>query len=218
MRINLSTTTMKKLLLLFAAMSAAISSSFAADATPASATTPGKTETAVFGGGCFWCTEAQYEMLKGVKSVVSGYANGITENPTYKEVCAGDTKHNEVIQIEYDPSVVTYKELVDFFWIAHNPTTLNRQGNDVGDQYRSGIYYTSDTQKQIAEASMKEAQKDWDQPIVTEIVPLKKFYTAEDYHQDYFEKNPYQGYCQAVVSPKVSKFREKLKKEGKLKD
>ena len=207
---------MKTFLSLLAAMSTALTPAIAAD--PAPATPAGKTELAVLGGGCFWCTEAQYEMLKGVKSVVSGYCNGIKENPTYKEVCAGDTKHNEVIQIEFDPTVISYKEIVDYFWIAHDPTTLNRQGNDVGDQYRSGIYYLNEEQKKIAEESMKAAQKDWDQPIVTEIVPLKKFYVAEDYHQDYFVNNPGQGYCRAVVSPKVSKFRAKLAKEGKFKE
>lgn len=212
---------MKTFLALFAAMSTALSSALAADPAPAAAATAtpsGKTEIAVLGGGCFWCTEAQYEMLKGVKTVVSGYANGITENPTYKEVCAGDTKHNEVIQIEFDPAVISYKDILDYFWIAHDPTTLNRQGNDVGDQYRSGVYYINDKQKKIAEESMKAAQKDWDQPIVTEIVPLKKFYQAEDYHQDYFANNPGQGYCRAVVSPKVAKFRQKLLKEGKIKE
>jgi peptide-methionine (S)-S-oxide reductase len=203
---------MKIFLALLAIMSSAFSTVSAAEPTPT-----GKTEFAVVGGGCFWCTEAQYEMLKGVKAVVSGYANGTKENPTYKEVCTGTTGHNEVIQIEYDPSVVTYKELLEFFWVAHDPTTLNRQGNDVGDQYRSGIYYTSEEQKKIAEESMKAAQKDWGDPIVTEIVPLKKFYPAEDYHQDYFEKNPTAGYCRAVVSPKVAKFRQKLIKEGKIK-
>ncbi|MBB5036670.1 peptide-methionine (S)-S-oxide reductase MsrA [Prosthecobacter dejongeii] len=207
---------MKTFLSLLAAMSTALTPAIAAD--PAPATPAGKTELAVLGGGCFWCTEAQYEMLKGVKTVVSGYCNGITENPTYKEVCAGDTQHNEVIQIEFDPTVISYKEIVDYFWIAHDPTTLNRQGNDVGDQYRSGIYYLNEEQKKIAQESMKAAQKDWDQPIVTEIVPLKKFYVAEDYHQDYFANNPSQGYCRAVVSPKVSKFRAKLAKEGKFKE
>ncbi len=207
---------MKTFLSLLAAMSTALTPAIAAD--PAPATPAGKTELAVLGGGCFWCTEAQYEMLKGVKTVVSGYCNGSKENPTYKEVCGGDTGHNEVIQIEFDPAVISYKEIVDYFWIAHDPTTLNRQGNDVGDQYRSGIYYLNEEQKKIAEESMKTAQKDWDQPIVTEIVPLKKFYVAEDYHQDYFVNNPGQGYCRAVVSPKVSKFRAKLAKEGKFKE
>ncbi|TDU66142.1 peptide-methionine (S)-S-oxide reductase [Prosthecobacter fusiformis] len=205
---------MKLFISLLAAMSTALSPAIAADPAPSS----GKTELAVLGGGCFWCTEAQYEMLKGVKTVVSGYCNGSKENPTYKEVCTGDTGHNEVIQIEFDPTIITYKEILDYFWIAHDPTTLNRQGNDVGDQYRSGIYYMNDEQKKIAEESMKAAQKDWDQPIVTEIVPLKKFYIAEDYHQDYFVNNPNQGYCRAVVSPKVSKFRAKLAKEGKFKE
>ncbi len=178
---------------------------------------PAKTETIVLGGGCFWCVEAQYEMLKGVKSAVSGYANGHLENPTYKQVCNGDTGHNEVVQIEFDPAVISLKDLLDLFWLAHDPTTLNRQGNDVGTQYRSGIYYSNDEQKLLAEASMKESQKDLDAPIVTEIVPLKKFYPAEDYHQEYFAKNPSAGYCRVVVSPKVAKFRQKLAAEGKLK-
>ncbi len=203
---------MKTFLALLAAMSAAFAS--AADPAPAAA---GKTETAVLAGGCFWCTEAQYEMLKGVKSVVSGYANGHVDNPTYKQVCNGDTGHAEVVQIEFDPAVISYQEIVDYFWIAHDPTTLNRQGNDVGTQYRSGIYYVSEAQKAVAEASLKAAQKDWDQPIVTEIAPLKKFYPAEDYHQDYFKHNPDQGYCRVVVSPKVAKFRQKLQEKGKIK-
>lgn len=194
-------------------MSTALSPALAADPAPA-----GKTETAVLAGGCFWCTEAQYEMLKGVKTVVSGYCNGSTENPTYKEVCSGETGHAEAVQIEFDPAVISYKEIVDFFWVTHDPTTLNRQGNDIGTQYRSGIYYTSDEQKKIAEESMKEAQKENDAPIVTEIQALKKFYPAEDYHQDYFANNPNQGYCRVVVSPKVAKFRAKLAKEGKFKE
>lgn len=206
--------TMKTFLSIFAAMSTALSPAIAADPAPS----PGKTETAVLAGGCFWCTEAQYEMLKGVKTVVSGYCNGTVENPTYKQVCSGDTGHVEAVQIEFDPAVISYKEIVDYFWVAHDPTTLNRQGNDSGTQYRSGIYYTNDDQKKIAEESMKAAQKDWDHPIVTEILPLKKFYPAEDYHQDYFANNPNQGYCQAVVSPKVAKFRHKLAKEGKFKE
>ena len=204
---------MKTFLSLLAAMSTALSPALAADPAPV-----GKTEIAVLAGGCFWCTEAQYEMLKGVKKVVSGYCNGATENPTYKEVCSGETGHAEAVQIEFDPAVISYKEIVDFFWITHDPTTLNRQGNDIGTQYRSGIYYTSEEQKKIAEESMKEAQKETDGPIVTEIQALKKFYPAEDYHQDYFANNPNQGYCRVVVSPKVAKFRAKLAKEGKFKE
>ncbi len=205
--------TMKILLSLFAAMSTALAPALAADPAPSV-----KTESIVLGGGCFWCTEAQYEMLKGVKTVVSGYCNGLTENPTYKEVCAGDTNHNEVIKIEFDPSVISLKDILDYFWVAHDPTTLNQQGNDIGTQYRSGIYYTSEEQKAAAEASAKAAQKDFDRPLTTEIAALKKFYPAEDYHQDYFAKNPNAGYCRVVVSPKVSKFRAKLAKEGKFKE
>lgn len=188
-----------------------ITTALAADPAPA------KTETAIIGGGCFWCVEAQYKMLKGVKSAVSGYANGHVDNPTYKQVCNGDTGHAEVVQIEYDPSIIGFKDLIDLFWLAHDPTTLNRQGNDIGTQYRSCIFYVNDEQKRIAEMSMKEAQKDWADPIVTEIVPLKKFYPAEDYHQDYFANNPNAGYCRVVVSPKVAKFRQKLEEKGKIK-
>ncbi|MCA1964461.1 MAG: peptide-methionine (S)-S-oxide reductase MsrA, partial [Prosthecobacter sp.] len=151
---------------------------------------PAKTAIAVIGGGCFWCVEAQYKMLKGVHKVISGYAGGHVENPTYKQVCNGDTGHAEVIQIEYDPTILSYKDIIDFFWLAHDPTTLNRQGNDEGPQYRSTIMYLDEEQKKIAEASLAEAQKNIEGKIVTEIVPLKKFYPAEDYHQDYFANNP----------------------------
>ncbi len=175
-----------------------------------------KLESAIIGGGCFWCVEAQYKLLKGVKKVVSGYAGGHVKNPTYKEVCEGTTGHAEVVQIDYDPSVITYRDVIDLFWDAHDPTTLNRQGNDRGPQYRSIILYTSDEQKKIAEESKTYAQTIIKDPIVTEIVPLEIFYPAEDYHQDYFANNPYQGYCQAVVRPKVSKFKEKLKEKEKL--
>ncbi|HCN30314.1 MAG TPA: peptide-methionine (S)-S-oxide reductase [Verrucomicrobiales bacterium] len=185
---------------------------------PAADAASPKTETAILGGGCFWCTEAQYKLLKGVKKVVSGYANGHVDNPTYKQVCNGDTGHAEVVQIEFDPQVISYKDIVDFFWLAHDPTTLNRQGNDVGTQYRSCILYVGEEQKKIAEASMEEARKDWEDPIVTEIAPLKKFYPAEDYHQDYFAINPNAGYCRVVVGPKVAKFRQKLEARGKIKE
>ncbi len=170
-----------------------------------------KTELATLGGGCFWCLEATFELLPGVKSVVNGYAGGQKENPTYEEVCAKTTGHAEVVQIEYDPQVVSYEKLLEMFWEIHDPTTLNRQGNDSGPQYRSVIFYHNETQKQAAEKSKAEAQKQWGGRIVTEIVPLKKFYLAEDYHQDYFRNHPEQGYCQAVIRPKVNKVEKKLK-------
>jgi len=163
-------------------------------------------EKATLGGGCFWCLEAVYENVKGVTDVVSGYAGGQTDNPDYRSVCSGTTGHAEVVQITYDPDVVSYKDLLDIFWTIHDPTTLNRQGADVGTQYRSVIFYHNDEQKRIAEASKKEAQAKFRDPIVTEIVPLTTFWPAEEYHQDYFRKNPHQGYCQAVVAPKVKKF------------
>jgi peptide-methionine (S)-S-oxide reductase len=169
------------------------------------------TELATLGGGCFWCTEAIYQMLPGVKSVKSGYAGGQKENPTYKEVCTGQTGHAEVIQIEYDPKVVSYEKILETFWEAHDPTTLNRQGNDSGTQYRSIILYSSPAQKAAAEKSRAEAQKQFNSPIVTEIVPLSKFYVAEGYHQDYYRSNPNQGYCRAIIKPKVEKFEKKLK-------
>lgn len=203
---------MKTLLTSLAAMSILASSAVAADPAPS-----GKTESAIIGGGCFWCTEGQYKMLKGVKKVISGYAGGTVDNPTYKQICNGDTGHAEVIEIQYDPSIITYKDIIDLFWLAHDPTTLNRQGNDEGTQYRSTIMYTSEEQKKIAEASMAEAAKDAPGKIVTEIVPLKKFYPAEEYHQDYFAKNPDAGYCRVVVSSKVAKFKKKLEEKAKLK-
>jgi peptide-methionine (S)-S-oxide reductase len=170
-------------------------------------------ETATLGGGCFWCTEAVFQMLPGVKSVTSGYAGGTKENPTYKEVCSGNTGHAEVIQIAYDPKVISYEKLLETFWEAHDPTTLNRQGADTGTQYRSIILYSSDAQKAAAERSKAEAQKHLSRPIVTEIAPLKKFYPGEDYHQDYYRNNPNAGYCRAVIRPKVEKFEKKLKAE-----
>jgi len=168
------------------------------------------TETATLGGGCFWCTEALFQMLPGVKSVSSGYAGGTTENPTYKEVCTGRTGHAEVIQIEFDPKVVSYEKILETFWEAHDPTTLNRQGADSGTQYRSIILYNSDQQRVSAEKSKAEAQKRFNRPIVTEIVPLKQFYKAEDYHQDFYRSNPNQPYCRAVIQPKVEKFEKQL--------
>ena len=168
-------------------------------------------ETATLGGGCFWCTEAIYQMLPGVKSVTSGYAGGTTEDPTYKEICSGKTGHAEVIQIEYDPKLVSYDKILQTFWEAHDPTTLNRQGADTGTQYRSIILYNNEAQKIAAEKSKAAAQKNFSKPIVTEIVPLKHFYKAELYHQDYYRSNPDQPYCRAVIQPKVEKFEHKLK-------
>ena len=188
----------------FAFMSVLTTSASAADASPA------KTETAVVGGGCFWCVEGAYKIVPGILKITSGFAGGNTENPTYRQVCEGDTNHAEVVKVEYDPAKITFKDVIDLFWDLHDPTTLNRQGHDEGTQYRSIILYTSDEQKKIAEASMAEAKGKFSDPIVTQIVPLKKFYPAEDYHQDYFANNPNQPYCQAVVGPKIAKFKKKL--------
>lgn len=169
-------------------------------------------ELATFGGGCFWCVEAVFERLVGVKSVTSGYAGGPKETVTYEEVCTGSTGHAEVVQVAFDPAQVTYGRLLELFWQAHDPTTLNRQGADSGTQYRSIILYHSDAQKIAAEQSKKEAAKLFDSPIVTEIVPLKKFIKAEGYHQDYFRLNPRARYCSYVIRPKM----EKLEKSGKI--
>lgn len=176
-------------------------------------------QTATLAGGCFWCLEAIYDELKGVHSVESGYAGGHVDNPSYREVCNGDTGHAEVVQIRFDPSVVSYRDLLNVFFTIHDPTTLNRQGADIGTQYRSAIFYHDDEQKRTAEEVLQElnAQKIWDNPIVTEVTKFDKFYRAEDYHQEYFANNPYQPYCQVVVAPKVAKFRkhflEMLKKQ-----
>ena len=175
-------------------------------------------QKATFGSGCFWCTEAIFERLKGVKSVVSGYSGGKVENPTYEEVCTGTTGHAEVTQITYNPDVISFDELLEVFWKTHDPTTLNRQGNDVGPQYRSVIFYHNDEQKKLAEKYKEALDKSgaWEKPIVTEISPLINFYPAEDYHQEYYENNPNQGYCAFVIAPKVEKFekvfKDKLKK------
>ena len=176
-------------------------------------------QTATLAGGCFWCLEAVFDEMKGVVSVESGYSNGHISNPTYRQVCDGITGHAEVVQVHFDPSIVSYRDLLNVFFSIHDPTTLNRQGADVGTQYRSAIFYHNDEQKKLAEELLRKlnAQKIWDKPIVTEVTKLDKFYMAEDYHQEYFAKNPYQPYCMAVVSPKVSKFRkhflEMLKKQ-----
>ena len=175
-------------------------------------------DTATFATGCFWCTEAVFQQLKGVKKVTSGYSGGHVENPTYKEVCTGLTGHAECIQLLYDPKEVSFDELLQVFWQTHDPTTLTRQGNDVGTQYRSAIFYQNEEQKKIAESYKKElnAKKVFDNPIVTEIEPLKNFYPAEDYHQNYYNNNGDQPYCYFVIKPKLEKFekvfKDKLKK------
>lgn len=212
-------------LLTFAAMSLPIS---AADAPAA------KTDKAYIGGGCFWCVEAQYLMLKGVKKVVSGYSGGKTENPTYEDICTGETGHAEVIEIEFDPAVTSYKEIVELFWEAHDPTSVTKepmekhgkflpagtpyQGNDYGTQYRSIILYTSPEQQKVAETSKAAAKGKFKDPIATEIVALKKFYPAEEYHQNFQERNPNQGYVRGVVTPKAEKFKHTLEDKGKLKE
>ncbi len=167
-----------------------------------------KTETATIGGGCFWCVEAVYEGLEGVESVVSGYAGGTKADPTYDEVCGGTTGHAEVVQIVYDPAVMSYAEILERFWVAHDPTTLNRQGADVGTQYRSIILYASEDQRVAAERSVKEAQKEFSSRIVTELKPLTRFYPAEEYHQDYYARNPNAGYCAFVIRPKLDKLKK----------
>ena len=170
-----------------------------------------RTELATLGGGCFWCVEAVYERLPGVKSVSSGYAGGHTPNPTYQEVCTGDTGHAEVTQIEFDPTQITYEQLLAVFWEAHDPTTLNRQGADAGTQYRSVIFYKTDAQKAAAEISKQAAAKMFSQPIVTEIAPLTVFYKAEGYHQDYYRNNRNAPYCRAVIRPKLDKLDKATK-------
>lgn len=174
-------------------------------------------ETATLGGGCFWCVEAVYQDVKGVERVVSGYAGGHVENPTYQQVCTGRTGHAEVAQITFDPDFISYEEILYIFWRVHDPTTLNRQGNDVGPQYRSAIFYHDEEQKAIAERSLAEAEaaKVWPNPIVTEIAPLDTFYEAEDYHQNYYRNNPYQPYCMYVIDPKVRKFRKSFQERLK---
>jgi peptide-methionine (S)-S-oxide reductase len=177
-----------------------------------------KPETATFGAGCYWCTEAQFQMLKGVEKVESGFSGGHVDNPTYKQVCNGTTGHAEVCNITYDPSLISFDELLAAFWTCHDPTTLNRQGNDVGTQYRSVIFYHNDEQKTKAEAYKKKLneEKAWDKPVVTEITAFSKFYKAEDYHQNYYNENGEQPYCHFVIGPKVEKFKlvfkDKLKK------
>jgi peptide-methionine (S)-S-oxide reductase len=166
--------------------------------------------TATLGNGCFWCTEAIFQQLKGVAAVASGYSGGQVKNPSYREVCDGTTGHAECLQIQFDPAVISYEKLLEIFFTTHDPTTLNRQGADVGTQYRSVIFYHDEEQRAIAERVKKEfAPTIWDDPIVTEISAAEKFYKAEDYHQNYFNDNPNQGYCRIIINPKVQKFREK---------
>jgi len=176
-----------------------------------------KIETATLGGGCFWCVEAVFQEVKGVTAVESGYTGGKTENPTYKEICTGTTGHAEVCQIKFDASVITFKDILEVFCKTHDPTTLNRQGNDKGTQYRSVIYTHSPEQKELAEKIKKEldASGAWKNPIVTEISPIGKYYKAEDYHQNYFKTNPEQGYCAYVIAPKMDKFRKVFKEKLK---
>jgi peptide-methionine (S)-S-oxide reductase len=168
------------------------------------------TETAVFGAGCFWCVEAIYQRVTGVIAVESGYAGGHEENPTYEQVITGKTGHAEVAKVTFDPEQISFEELLEVFWHTHDPTTLNRQGADVGPQYRSAIFYNSLEQKQISEKSMRktDASDLWKDPIVTEITPLSNYSTAEDYHQNYFNNNPNAGYCSVVIAPKVAKFKK----------
>jgi peptide-methionine (S)-S-oxide reductase len=167
-------------------------------------------ETIVLGGGCFWCTEAVFKEVRGITDVESGYSNGLVQRPTYEMVCTGTTGHNEVVKLTYDPSVISTRQVLEIFFVVHDPTTLNRQGNDQGTQYRSGIYTTTDAQKQVADEMIRTMSQDklFGRPIVTEVLPLANYWPAEDYHQDFFEKNPTQGYCMAVAAPKVDKFRK----------
>ena len=169
-----------------------------------------QTETIVLGGGCFWCTEAVFDRVQGVLDVESGYSNGETVRPTYEQVCTGRTGHAEVVKVEFDPAQITLREILEIFFVVHDPTTLNRQGNDVGTQYRSGIYYTDEAQKQVAEDVIREIgeSRTYRSPVVTEVRPLANYSTAEDYHQDYFLNHPDQGYCAFVVGPKVEKFQK----------
>jgi peptide-methionine (S)-S-oxide reductase len=169
-------------------------------------------EVAVLGGGCFWCLEAVFDRLAGVKSVESGYTGGNVENPTYEQVCSGRTNHVEVVRVTFDPQELSFRDLLEVFFSIHDPTTFNRQGNDVGTQYRSVIFYTSDEQRREAEKMISELNtvREWPNPIVTAVEPAAKFYVAEDYHQEYYANNSYQPYCQFVVSPKVKKFEKKF--------
>jgi len=194
-------------------MSEEIKSTMTAKAEPSTATT----DTATFGNGCFWCTEAIFQQLEGVEKVESGYSGGHIANPSYKEVCTGNTGHAEALRIVYDPKKISFDELLEVFWQTHDPTTLNRQGNDIGTQYRSVIFYHNNEQKQKAEKYKVELDKSgaFNNPIVTEIVPAQTFYKAEDYHQNYYKENGSQPYCQFVIRPKVEKFQKVFKSKIK---
>jgi len=172
--------------------------------------TAARTELATLAGGCFWCLEAVFEQVKGVEKVVSGYTGGVVENPAYEEVCGGRSGHAEAVQVTFDPSVITFRDILDIFFSIHDPTTLNRQGNDVGTQYRSAVFHHSEEQKRSAGIVMKELEAEgvW-KGIVTQVAPLTRFWPGEEYHQQYFRRNPDQGYCRMVVGPKVAKFRKK---------
>ena len=167
-------------------------------------------QTIVLGGGCFWCTEAVFKEVRGILDVESGYSNGRIERPTYEQVCNGTTGHAEVVKLTYDPDQISTRQVLEIFFVVHDPTQLNRQGNDVGTQYRSGIYYTSAEQKEVADDLIRQLSQDkvFGKPVVTEVAPLANYWPAEEYHQDFFEKNPFQGYCLAVAAPKVEKFRK----------
>ena len=202
-----------KTILLFIVAMAIMTTSNANSSTPVQSPKEVKEpnyKVAVFGGGCFWCTEAMFSQLKGVKKVVSGFSGGTVPNPSYKEVCTGLTGHAECTQITYDPAEISYPELLEVFWTTHDPTTLNRQGADVGTQYRSVIFYTDEEQrKQATEYKERlEKEKIWSKPIVTEITKFDKFYSAEEYHQEYYENNPNAAYCKIVITPKIEKFRK----------
>lgn len=175
----------------------------------------GNREVTTLGGGCFWCLEAVYDEVQGVEKVVSGYAGGHVANPSYEEVCAGTTGHAEVVQLTYDPGAISFREILEIFFTIHNPTTLNRQGADVGTQYRSAIFYHDEEQKEVAEDVIEEVQQAWDDPIVTEVTPFETFYPAEAYHQDYYKNHPNQGYCQVVIRPKLAKFRKTFSEKRK---
>ena len=176
------------------------------------------TQTITLGGGCFWCTEAVYVRVRGVTDVESGYSNGHVAKPSYEQVCGGDTGHNEVVKLEFDETQISLREILEIFFVIHDPTSLNRQGNDVGTQYRSGIYFSSPDQELVAREVIAEMARDkqFTKPIVTEVLPLANYWPAEEYHQDYFERNPNQGYCAFVVGPKVDKFRKTF--AARLKD
>ncbi len=171
---------------------------------------PNPNQTAVLGGGCFWCLEAAFQQIAGIEAVTSGYAGGQQASPSYDEVSAGTTGHAEVVQLQFDPDIISYRDILEIFWTIHDPTTKDRQGHDQGSQYRSIILYANDEQQQAAEASKKQVQTLWPQPVVTEVMPLRQFYPAEDYHQNYFRNHPEQAYCQIVINPKLQHLRERF--------